>query len=184
MVGRLAQGATAVLALALTAGPAMGSPEPPAVLRAQLPQARLAGAARFTYWGFEVYRARLWVAPGFRPEAWAQHSFALELDYLRSLEGRAIARRSIEEMQRAAPIAAEQARTWESAMRSVFPDVKAGDRITGLHLPGQGARFLVNGKEAGDIRDADFSDRFFGIWLASTTSEPALRKALLAQAAP
>ena len=47
-----------------------------------------------------------------------------------------------------------------------FPDVKKGDRITGVHEPGVAAQFFVNGALKGEIRDAEFARRFFGIWLA------------------
>lgn len=44
--------------------------------------------------------------------------------------------------------------------------------------------FLVNGKAVGEVADAEFAQRFFGIWLAPTTSEPQLREALLANTRP
>jgi hypothetical protein len=69
-------------------------------------------------------------------------------------------------------------------MRALFPDVKAGDRITGVHLPGTGAQFWSNGRRLGEIRDSTFAKLFFGIWLAPQTSEPQLRQALLAKARP
>jgi hypothetical protein len=64
-------------------------------------------------------------------------------------------------------------------MTQVFPDVKDGDRITGLMVPGLGARFAINGVVKGDIRDLEFARLFFGIWLSDKSSEPALRRALL-----
>ena len=64
-------------------------------------------------------------------------------------------------------------------MKQLFPDVQAGDRITGVHRPGVGARFHVNGRLAGEVRDADFARLFFAIWLSPRTSEPQLRAALL-----
>jgi hypothetical protein len=69
-------------------------------------------------------------------------------------------------------------------MRRIFPDVKDGDRLAGLHLPGEGARFWLNGRPAGAVTDPEFSRLFFGIWLAPTTSEPALRLALLGRDRP
>ena len=69
-------------------------------------------------------------------------------------------------------------------MARVLPDVQKGDRVMGVHRPGVGAAFWMNGKPTGEIRDAEFARLFFGIWLAPTTSEPGLRTALLAGAAP
>jgi hypothetical protein len=151
----------------------------PVEVTAELADARLQGAGRLSVFGLHVYDARLWVEPGFAAAQFAQQALALELVYARTLYGRLIAERSLEEMRRFGAIAEPQAARWLSAMRETFPDVARGDRITGLHLPGQGARFFVNGALRGDVRDADFARRFFSIWLAPQTSEPALREALL-----
>jgi len=64
-------------------------------------------------------------------------------------------------------------------MTRTFPDVVQGDRITGVQRPAQSARFFLNGALRGELQDAEFAARFFGIWLGPQTSEPALRRALL-----
>jgi hypothetical protein len=145
-----------------------------------LPQSRLVGKSRLTFWGFQVYDARLWVLPGFKADKLGVQPFALELSYLRSFDNLDIAARSITEMRRSAPISDAQAQAWIDNMVRVIPDVKAGDRVTGVHRPGVGVQFLVNGKPAGDILDAEFARLFFGIWLSPKTSQPAMRQALLA----
>ncbi len=174
--------ATATAPSTVTAA-ASPSADDSAALRAGLPGAQLAGSAKLTVWGFDVYRASLWVAPGFRPATYSQHAFALELAYLRKFEGSAITERTMAEMQRQAKVPPEKTRAWRDALMAIFPDVKPGDRITGIHQPGAGTRFLVNGKPKGQIADAEFDRLFFGIWLSDATSEPALRQALLAQTA-
>jgi hypothetical protein len=143
--------------------------------------ARLAGSARLRFWGFDVYQANLWVRPGFQAPDFARHTFALELDYLRDFTSAAIAGRSIDEMRRIGRFSDAKADEWQAALRNALPDVKKGDRIAGLHVPGVGARFLLNGKPFGEVRDAEFAPLFFGIWLSPGTSDPELRQALLAQ---
>ena len=160
------------------AGGGAGASLPPEV-SAELPGAVAAGAARMRYFGLQIYDARLWVAPGFQPAVFWQSPLALELRYLRSLSGSAIAERSLEEMRRSGPINAAAAQAWLEAMKQVFPDVQSGDRITGLHSPGVGARFWLNGQPRPAVRDAEFSRLFFGIWLSDKTSEPRLRADLL-----
>lgn len=160
-------------------GAATQTPE----LRSALPQAELAGQATLSFWGFEVYRARLWVAPGFNSSDYAKHNFALELTYLRDFSGADIASRSIKEMRRQGPIAAAQEAGWEAQMRTLFPDVKTNQRLTGIHQVGRGAQFLYNGQPLGEIRDPTFAKLFFGIWLAPQTSEPRMRSSLLGAAA-
>jgi hypothetical protein len=147
----------------------------------QLPGSRLQGQATLRYFGLRVYNARLWTLPDFRPGQSTEQALVLELEYLRELKGQAIAERSLQEMRRAGPLTEVQAQRWLADMQRIFPDVRAGDRITGLHLPGQGARFWVNGRPAGQVEDAAFARLFFGIWLAPTTSEPDMRLALMGQ---
>ncbi|RZJ24538.1 MAG: hypothetical protein EOO54_09155 [Haliea sp.] len=179
----------AALALlwSLAAGPALAqtaADDSRAELQALLPQAQLVGKGRLTFWGFQVYDARLWANPGFKAQGFASDALALELSYLRGFDSQAVAERSITEMRRSAAISDEQAGKWMAAMARVLPDVQKGDRVMGVHRPGVGAAFWMNGKPTGEIRDAEFARLFFGIWLAPTTSEPGLRTALLAGAAP
>ncbi len=145
---------------------------------------QLSGRERLRFLGFDIYQASLWVMPGFNPDGWAQHGFALELAYLRDFKGNAIARRSLDEMRKLADVDEARAARWEAALTRLLPDVRSGDRITGVNLPGVGARFVVNGQLAGEIADAEFARLFFGIWLSPATSEPALRQALLTRAMP
>ena len=58
---------------------------------------QLQGQANFRYFGFSVYQAQLWVAPGKGDpaQAWAQQPVVLSLRYQRALPGPAIAQRSI-----------------------------------------------------------------------------------------
>jgi hypothetical protein len=134
---------------------------------------------RLRVWGFEVYDARLWTPVGFRHGLYTQFPFALELQYLRKLEGAAIASRSIDEMRRVGSFSDAQAQSWGGAMRELFPDVRQGERITGINLPGVGAEFWVNGQRAGVVKDPAFARLFFGIWLDERTSEPKMRAQLL-----
>ncbi len=161
---------------------APASPLPPAHVAESVPGAIFSGTARMRFFGFDVYDSALWVAPGFKATNFAQSALILELTYLRSLGGKAIAQRSISEMRRSGSISAEQEQRWLAAMQQSFPDVKSGDRITGVHNPISGARFWFNGLARAPINDAEFSRLFFGIWLSTATSEPTLRTALLANA--
>lgn len=147
---------------------------------APLPGARLAGQGLLRFWGLEVCQASLWVGPGFRPEAFSSQPFALELEYRRAFKAGAIAERSIQEMRRLGPFSDAQAQRWQRALQAVLPDVRPGDRIVGLHRPGQGARFEQGGRLLGEIADPEFARLFFAIWLSPGSSEPALREALLA----
>jgi hypothetical protein len=142
------------------------------------------GHGNLRWLGLPIYDARLWVAPDFSRAQFAQHAFALELHYQRGFTAADIARRSLAEMRRAAPVDEADARRWQAQLQALLPDVRPGDRIVGVNRPRQGVAFLVNGRPQGGIDEPGFAARFFGIWLAPATSEPALRDALLAGTAP
>ncbi len=179
------------VASSLTAGPASASSTVPGeaasgVLRAALAEPREAGRGTLRFLGMRVYEATLWTAGA--PRAGAPGSgappfdrdFALELVYAMSLSGARIAERSDHEIGRQPDrgSAAERA-NWLARMRAIFPDVRAGDRLTGIYRVGGPTRFLLNDKLLGEVDDPAFGRAFFGIWLDPRTSEPALREALL-----
>jgi hypothetical protein len=174
------------LLLALAGGPAAlwAQTVAPAEIATELPAAKLLGSGRLTFLGLLIYDARLWVTDTFKAEAYEQTPLAIELEYGRTLYGKLIAERSLDEMKRGGGISDEQGERWLATMRQTFPDVVKGDRITGVLRPAESARFFHNGKPIGEVRDADFARRFFGIWLAPKTSEPKLRLALLGRAGP
>lgn len=145
---------------------------------------RVLGQARLRFWGLDIYDATLRAGPDFNAQRFEQHRLTLDLQYLRKLYGSAIAERSLKEMQavakaQGAAIADADAQRWLDRMKAVFPDVKAGDRIRGEHVPGVGAHFWLNDKSIGHINEPAFSALFFGIWLSPHTSQPAMRQTLL-----
>jgi len=162
---------------------AVGARPVPQEVASSVPDAVLGGFSRLTYLGFKVYDASLWVAPGFKVDNFERHAFALELAYLRSFSGASIAERSVAEMRRQGPVPEARLAEWKQKMEALFPNVQRGDRITGVHKPGSGAVFLLNGRPLGTIADEAFSQRFFGIWLSAQTSDTRLRSALVAQLA-
>ena len=169
----LAAAALGAVALPLCASAA------PSEVSSEWPQARLVGAATLRFIGLRIYDARLWAPEPLSANAWTDQAFALELQYARSFDGASIAERSLQEMQRQRPIDGATAERWLATMKATFPDVRAGDRVTGVHRPAAGARFFHDGTLKAEWPDSDITRHFFGIWLAPQTSEPALRAALL-----
>jgi hypothetical protein len=165
---------------------------PPTEVKACLPQAVLIGSGSLRFFGLSIYDARLWAAPGFDIAQYEQQAFALELHYARRLGGVAIAERSVAEMRRGGPFSDQQASVWLAGLRLAFPDVSAGDRLTGVNDGQGGVRFFYNGAaspggptpQAIEATpplwvDLEFAKLFFGIWLAPASSVPALREALI-----
>jgi len=174
------------IAACLAGGAAIFYAQPLFALEAEvagpLSGARLVGQGTLRFLGFDVYRARLWAAPGFDASDYAAHPLALELTYHRGFSAEAIAKRSLDEMRRVGSFTPEQAARWQQALQAALPDVKPGDRLLGVYQPGAGAVFRMGGRVVGEVPDAEFARLFFGIWLSPKTSEPALRQALIASA--
>ncbi len=139
------------------------------------------GEGQLRFFGLAIYTARLWTADSFDPTQHAAHALALELTYARTFSARDIAERSLQEMQRQTPVNKAMEADWINKLAIVLPDVKPGDSLLGFHRPTQGALFQAGGRTLGTVDDPVFSGLFFGIWLSPATSEPALRKALIAQ---
>jgi len=140
--------------------------------------ASLQGHGRLTFWGFDVYDARYYVA-----DPKGQNGFALEIHYIRSFKGADLAKRTIDEMTRLG-VAEKQRMIWLQSLEKIFPDIASGDTLIGIHLPDRGTLFLHNGKPVGDIPGDAFAKAFFGIWLDERTSVPKLRSALIASRCP
>lgn len=132
------------------------------------------GSGEFRRFGFLIYEATLWsgAADPLTPP------YALRLIYRRNISGRQLVEASVSEMRKLKVADEAQLAEWGAALARIFPDVKPGDRIDGIHEP-SGARFLYNGKPAGVVSDTAFASAFFGIWLHPDTSAPELRAALL-----
>ena len=145
---------------------------------------RLIGQHRFSYWGFEVYDANLWGSTAFAPEDWAKQVLALELRYLRDFKGADIAQRSMDEMHGQVVLSDRQKQNWSEVLRSLIPNVRTGERITGIYTPDKGMQLWHQDRLLGEVADADLAQRFFGIWLAPETSQRQLRQRLLAGAQP
>ena len=132
------------------------------------------GSGEMRYFGFRLYRATLWVAgPGIESSP-----HALLLQYRRDISRQQLVDASLDEMKHLGADEATVAR-WQADLQRVFPDVREGERIIGLHLPGKGARFYHQGRLIGEVNDAEFARRFFAIWLAPRTRSPDVRTQLL-----
>ena len=177
----LAAGIAAADAGTATAAGLDASAKAPPELDDELPGARWRGTGVMRFFGLHIYDLRLW-SPAPLAGDGDRQPLALELVYARKLVGEMIASRSLDEMRRIGPFSDAQGASWLAAMTQLFPDVQAGDRLTGVQRPGQFARFFFNGQRRGEVADAEFSRLFFGIWLSPRTSEPKLRAQLLGEA--
>jgi hypothetical protein len=139
---------------------------------------RMIGQGEMRWFGFQLYNARLWAPPA----GWSiDGAYALELRYARDIPAQRLVQASIEEMQRLGGTDAQRLARWRAALEQVFPDVRPGEVIVGVHRPQAGAEFYHQGRLTGRIDDPEFARAFFAIWLDPRTREPALRARLLGQ---
>lgn len=146
----------------------------PDALRSIEPGWRQWGSGDMSWFGFSLYRATLWVA-GSDPKTAPS---ALQLDYRRDITRERLVETSLDEMRRLGADEA-QLKRWAPELRRVFPDVKDGDTIIGVHFPASGAAFYYRGQSTGEVTDPEFARYFFAIWLAPESRSPELRAALL-----
>ncbi len=150
----------------------------PAHIGAALEQARLAGEGNYTYFGLDVYTARLWIgSAGLRGDLPGAQPFALELEYALGLSGVRIAAASVDQMASIGVGSDSERQAWQRQMAAIFPDVKKGTRLCGVYLPGLGARFYLDGKLLATVTDTSFARAFFSIWLHPNTTAKPLRRA-------
>jgi len=168
------------LALAVTAvsARAVDAPPLPSQVLALAPNLKVQGGGELTFFGISVYDGYYWSPT----RGWTQDGpYALDLHYHRALDGAKIAERSVSEIAKLGYGTREQRTRWGEEMRRMFPDVRRGDRLTGVNLPGGVVRYFHNGKSIGEIADPGFARAFFGIWLDPKTSEVDFRQLLLGE---
>lgn len=154
----------------------LGAMTLPDMLMREVPGLRARGDGTMRFFGMKVYDIRLWIAAAaYSP----REPFALELVYDMNLKGKDIAVRSVKEMRGLGYRDENKLNHWEAEMTRIFPDVKPGDTLIGLALPGKEARFYNRDKFIATVADPEFVEAFFGIWLSEKTSAPSVRKKLL-----
>jgi len=138
------------------------------------------GATTARWLGIPLYDADLWVEKG-APEGAPDYSrpFVVRIRYARPLAGRTIADVSREEIARLQAPAPAVLAEWHRQMVAAFPNVDRGTELAGMHVPGVGTRFFLNGAVLAELTGYDFSRAFFGIWFDPATRNPAGREELL-----
>ena len=146
------------------------------MIQQHVPDAKRVGAGRMRVWFWSVYDATLYAPDG----KWrADRPYALKLDYLRALNGKAIADRSAEEIRKLGFKDELRLARWQAHMRNIFPDVDEGKSLIGIYHPKFGTSFYDGRRKIGHMPDREFGRWFFGIWLSKKTSAPDLRAQLL-----
>jgi hypothetical protein len=167
-----------MLAVTAASARAVNAPPLPPQVTELAPNLKVQGGGELKFFGISVYDGYYWSPT----RGWSQDGpFALDLHYHRALDGAKIAERSVSEFAKLGYGTTEQRSSWGEQMRRMFPDVRRGDRLTGVNLPGGVVRYFHNGKSIGEIADPGFARAFFGIWLDPKTSQLDFRQLLLGE---
>ena len=151
-------------------------PPLPDSISGKMPDLRPVGEGRLRWLGLHIYDAALWTGS----DAFTVNGeFALDLRYARNIAASRLVSTSVKEMRRLGFDKPALLEKWADEMSRVFPDIRKGDRLTGVNLPGVGAEFYHNGRFIGAIADQEFAVAFFSIWLDPRTREPELRESLI-----
>ncbi len=149
----------------------------PVEVEAVLGTSQKQGEADVRLFGFNLYRAELWVdGGGFSFEK----PFALSLIYKRNFTARQLASRTVEEVAKMEGVAVSTHQGLQ-ALEQCFRNVTPGDRITGVAVDHDRAQFYWNGQQTCEFIYPDFTRRFFGIWLDERSIDPRSRARLLGQ---
>lgn len=160
-------------ALMLLASPAFAADD--CIVR-NVPHAVVSGSGKGTRLVFHVYDATLYAPDGVYN---AKKPFALKLTYRMNFKGADIADESVRQMRHLGMNDDPTLAQWHEDMEKIFPDVKPGDSLTGIHLANDQTLFCHGGREIGHVNDKAFGHYFFGIWLDDKSEDPALRDNLL-----
>ena len=138
---------------------------------------QLVGKARLKVMLWNVFDAALYSETGSYDK---DSTFALELTYLRRLKASSVVDKTIEEIKRLNPAATTaQINRWEAKLVNIIPEVRKGTNITGVRTADGYTEFYSAGKPLGSVRDKQFTQTFFDIWLGKDTAKPRMRKKLI-----
>jgi len=164
-----------LFALCLLASPglAMAAEKPPelSAMKAESP----VGSATLRKLMLHVYDASFWSDSG----GWSKTPYALSITYAMNFSPDELADRTLDEMKQVSDLPEATLAGYAQQLRTLYPNVKDGDRITALQKDAATTVFYHNGKKRGEVRDAAFAKPFFGIWLSPKSSEPDMQQKLL-----
>ena len=150
---------------------------PPEVVSAA-PGIHPLGHGRHHIWGFEVYRATLWIV-GLKWSAEKPH--AMELEPGRTIPADSLVEAALDQMQDLRLGDAVKLQTWAREMRRLVPDVRKGDIFVIFCSSGGETLVFLDNRKTGEVQDTSLCPAIMSIWLHPESSKGELRRALLGQ---
>jgi hypothetical protein len=105
--------------------------------------------------------------------------YALEIEYKQGFTADIIADKSIALIREQEYSNEMRLAEWHSQLMDIFPDVSKGTVLTGIYTDDKQTAFYCDGEYVGKIKDPEFGQYFFNIWLGEDSTEPRLRRELI-----
>ncbi len=141
----------------------------------------LTGLQLFTYWGFELYTAALYLPQGTHSIEGALSDVpkSLFLIYRRKIRNDQIIKAGSHNLEKnpSNNVLALQERL--DRLNAAYRSVQKNDRYELLYEPGRGTTLLFNDKPLVTLPGVDFQKAYFGIWLSDYPLNAKLRDGLL-----
>ena len=124
-----------------------------------------------------AYDISLWVKDA---QSWNyDHLFALEVKARWNVDKKEMLDSTIEVMKRNSCLTEDQEKKYANFLNSFYPDLKEGDLVTVVHMPGQKILFYHNSRLLKESGDMVFARAFCDIWLSPKTKYDSARRAML-----
>ena len=147
----------------------------PCELDGHIQASRPYGEGELRRLGIHIFDAALWTDA----KNWSMDAvFALAIRYGRSFSAYDLVEKSLADMNRLEKLDPATRSAYALALEGLFRNVRRGDVITALLVPGEGATFFYNGAPTG-VAEIGLACRFLDIWFSAKTTQPGLRTALL-----
>ena len=167
-----------IVAMLTLAVPAVASSLPAPVLEGNYDLQRV-GAGKLSWLGQPIYDASLWTTQGRFAGYEKDEPVALSLWYQRHFSRDMLLRITDTAWKRLGAVPPERRDRWLADLRAFWSDVRPGDNVTTVVVPGRATRFYDARGLMGEIDDPEFGPAFLSIWLDSRSVVADLRVQLL-----
>jgi hypothetical protein len=145
-----------------------------------LPALKTVGTGQYRYLFWDLYQARLASEDGRFVSYQQSRPLLLELTYQRDIKRDDFIEATLDQWQHLHGTVSASQQAWAQALKSIWQDVKKGDRLACLLREDGTTAFFLNDQPIGGIEDVQFAGQFLDIWLSVRSSAPKLRRQLLA----
>jgi len=152
---------------------------PPPVLATPDLQLREVGRGDLRWFGFDIYEASLYSPDGRFTGLEPGRPVALSLWYRRSFSRAELLRITTGEWARLRLAPPDASRRWAEQLARLWTDVRRGDNLTAVVVPGGETRFYDAARLLGRVEDPAFGPAYLSIWLDPRSAVSGLRAELL-----